>query len=56
MMELRSQQAQIFVPEGPDQDIASKSWRFSVDFFGNAVFNPKFFSNFTNLTNTSDAV
>jgi hypothetical protein len=42
MMELRSQQAQVFVPEGPDFDIASKSWRFSVDFYGNVVFNPKF--------------
>jgi hypothetical protein len=42
MMELRSQQAQVFVPEGPDQDIATKSWRFSVDFFGNMVWNPKF--------------
>jgi hypothetical protein len=56
MMELRSQQAQVFVPEGPDQDIASKSWRFSVDFFGNAVFNPKFQIKLVNLTNTSDAV
>jgi hypothetical protein len=42
MMELRSQQGQIFVPEGPDFDIATKSWRFSIDFFGNLVFNPKF--------------
>lgn len=50
MMELRSQQAQVFVPEGPDQDIASKSWRFSVDFFGNLVFNPKFFMKFANLS------
>jgi hypothetical protein len=43
MMECRSQQAQVFVPEGPDFDIASRSWRFSVDFYGNSVFNPKFF-------------
>jgi len=56
MMELRSQQAQIFVPEGPDQDIASKSWRFSVDFFGNMTFNPKFQIKFANLSNVSDAV
>jgi hypothetical protein len=55
MMELRSQQAQVFVPEGPDQDIVSKSWRFSVDFFGNVVFNPKFFVKFINLTNPSDS-
>jgi hypothetical protein len=55
MMELRSQQAQVFVPEGPDQDIATKSWRFSVDMFGNVVWNPKFFVKFVNLTNPSDA-
>lgn len=54
MMELRSQQAQVFVPEGPDQDIASKSWRFSVDFFGNAVWNPKFFCKLVNISNPSD--
>jgi hypothetical protein len=54
MMELRSQQAQVFVPEGPDFDIASKSWRFSVDFYGNTVFNPKFFVKFTNVTNASN--
>lgn len=50
MMELRSQQAQVFVPEGPDQDIASKSWRFSVDFFGNVVWNPKFQVKLAKLT------
>jgi hypothetical protein len=42
MMELRSMQAQVFVPEGPEFDIASKSWKFSIDFFGNLVFNPKY--------------
>ncbi len=51
MMELRSQQAQVFVPEGPDFDLASKMFKFSVDFFGNLVINPKFFSKLTNLTN-----
>jgi hypothetical protein len=50
MMELRSQQAQVFVPEGPDFDMASKSWRFSVDFFGNVVWNPKFFIKLVKLT------
>jgi hypothetical protein len=50
MMELRSQQAQVFVPEGPDLDIATKSWRFSVDFYGNCVFNPKFQVAFKKLT------
>lgn len=50
MMELRSQQDQVFVPEGPDMDIATKSWRFSVDFFGNTVWNPKYFVKFVKLT------
>jgi hypothetical protein len=50
MMELRSQQAQVFVPEGPDYDQATKVHRFSVDFFGNAVWNPKFFCKLVNLT------
>lgn len=49
-MELRSQQAQVFVPEGPDYDIATKAWRFSIDFFGNLVCNPKFFIKFAKLT------
>jgi hypothetical protein len=49
-MELRSQQAQVFVPEGPDYDIATKAWRFSVDFFGNATWNPKFFCKFAKYT------
>jgi hypothetical protein len=53
MIELRSQQAQLFVPEGPDFDIATKHWRFSIDFFGNCVFNPKFQVKFYNFTNTS---
>ena len=48
--EVRSQQAQVFVPEGPDQDIATKSWRFTVDFFGNTVWNPNFFVAFKKLT------
>jgi len=42
-MELRSMQSQLFVPEGPDWDIASQSWRFSIDFFGNCRFNPRYF-------------
>lgn len=41
-MELRSMQGQIFVPEGPDYDMASKSWRFSIDMFGNLVINPRY--------------
>ena len=52
-MELRSMQAQVFVPEGPDFDIASKSYRYSIDFFGNIVYNPKFFCKLINLTSPS---
>ncbi len=43
-MELDSLQPQLFVPEGPDFDIASQSWRFSIDFFGNLICNPRYFS------------
>lgn len=53
-MELRSLQAQLFVPEGPDQDIASQAWRFSIDFYGNMVWNPKFQVALKNLTNPTD--
>jgi hypothetical protein len=42
-MELCCLQPQLFVPEGPDFDIASQSWRFSIDFFGNLRFNPRYF-------------
>lgn len=34
-MELCSLQPQLFVPEGPDFDISTQSYRFSIDFFGN---------------------
>lgn len=40
-MELCSLQSQLFVPEGPDFDIASQSWRFSIDFYGNLKMNPR---------------
>jgi len=42
MIEIRSQQAQMFVPEGPNQDDSNKSWNFGIDFYGNMVANPKF--------------
>ena len=42
-LELCSLQSQLFVPEGPDFDIASQSWRFSVDFYGNMRCNPRYF-------------
>lgn len=50
MMEVRSMQDQVFVPEGPDFDIGSKSWRFSIDMYGNVCYNPKFFVFFKQLT------
>lgn len=40
-LELRSMQSQLFVPTGPDYDVASKSYRFDVDFMGNLVMNPR---------------
>jgi hypothetical protein len=40
-MELCSLQSQLFVPEGPDFDIASQSWRFSIDMYGNLKLNPR---------------
>jgi hypothetical protein len=42
MMELRSMQAQLFVPEGPDYDQASRSWRFSIDMYGNMCINTRY--------------
>lgn len=38
-----SLQDQLFVPEGPDYDIATKKWRFSVDMMGQAWFRPRYF-------------
>ncbi len=48
--ELCSLQPQLFVPEGPDFDIATQSWRFSLDFFGNFKFNPRAFTKWVNRT------
>ena len=45
-MELCSLQKQLFVPEGPDFDIASQSYRFSIDFYGNMKCNPRCFVKF----------
>lgn len=49
-MELCSLQGQLFVPEGPDFDIAAQSWRFSIDFFGNLKFNPRCFVSWKSVT------
>lgn len=40
---LMSLQNQLFVVEGPEWDIASRSWRVSVDFHGNFKFEPRYF-------------
>lgn len=41
-LELMSLQPQLFVVEGPDYDIETKSWRTSIDFFGNMWGNPRY--------------
>lgn len=38
LVELMSLQGELFVPEGPDFDISTQSWRFSIDFLGNLKF------------------
>jgi hypothetical protein len=43
MMEVRSMQKTLIVVDGPEYDISTKSWRFSLDFFGNVVWNPRNF-------------
>jgi hypothetical protein len=49
-MELKSLQGQLFAPEGPDLEISTKSYRFSIDFFGNLQCNPRNFVKFVNQT------
>ena len=49
-METRSWQPQLFVPEGPDWDPVTKTWRLSIDFFGNTFWNPKYFLKMINNT------
>lgn len=48
--ELCSLQKQLFVPEGPDFDISTQSWRFSIDFFGNLKANPRYMVFWKNVT------
>jgi hypothetical protein len=48
-IELCSLQGQLFVPEGPDFDISTKSYRLSLDFFGNMKANPRNFVKFVAL-------
>lgn len=49
-VELCSMQDQMFVPEGPDFDMASQSWRFSIDFYGNMKVNPRYMVKWINVT------
>jgi hypothetical protein len=47
---LMSLQDQLFKVEGPDYDSATKSWRTSVDFFGNMWVNPRYQVKWVNIT------
>lgn len=49
-MEVRSMQAELFVPEGPEYDISTSSWRVRADMIGNTTWNPKFQVAFKQLT------
>lgn len=49
-MEVRSMQPQLFVADGPEYDMAAKAWRFSIDFFGNTVWNPRYHVKLKNFT------
>lgn len=40
-MEMRSMQSQMFNVEGPDWDIATRSWRTAIDFLGNMTSSPR---------------
>lgn len=42
-MELCSMQDRLFVPDGPDMEISTKSYRFSIDMMGNLKCNPRNF-------------
>lgn len=42
-MMLNSLQDQLFVPMGPDYNPGAQGWVFSVDFYGNLWFNPRYF-------------
>jgi hypothetical protein len=54
-IELRSQQNDVWVPEGPSFDDATKSWRWSIDFFGNTVWNPKYQVKLANFSRADSA-
>lgn len=43
-MEVMSMQPQLFVPKGPDEDIASASYRFAIKAYGNFRLSPRNFT------------
>lgn len=47
-VDLNSLQDQLFVADTKDWDIASRSWRFAIDFFGNCRFRPRYFVKIAN--------
>jgi hypothetical protein len=49
-IELCSLQSQLFVPDGPDWDIATRSWRFAIDMLGNMKANPRYQTKFKNVS------
>lgn len=54
-IELCSQQAEVWVAEGPSFDDATKTWRWSIDCFGNIRHNPKYQVKLMNNTRTDSA-
>jgi hypothetical protein len=49
-MEFRSMQDRLLVTEGPFESEIDKTMRFSIDFFGNLVFRPRYFCKWKNYT------
>jgi len=54
-VELCSQQAEVWVAEGPSFDDATKTWRWSIDCFGNLKWDPKYQIKLMNNTRTDTA-
>lgn len=49
-MELRCMTPELFASRGPEYDIRTDSYLFAMGFFGNMVFDPKFFSKFASYS------
>jgi hypothetical protein len=47
---LRSLQDKVFVPVGPNFNETDYSTRFSINFFGNLKFNPRYFVKWMSIT------